>query len=710
VAEQNNHDNEKKYDASSFKMLEGVEPIRVNPHLTLDGSGMKAIFQLLREVTDNVIDESKEVKSRKIVGRVKLFPDGTVEISDNARGIPVGMTEYGLPAVYLAFERMNAGSKIKGFSSYARSVGANGIGLSAVNACSKRLDITVKRDGEVWHVAYEMGKRVEDLHKVGTCPKDESGTTVKFLFDDTVLHMKDEHRSYTYPYRLDDIKKHFADYVTFNKNVEFYLEWETPIDGHGEMEFTSAFTPEVLVSRGTNGKPLKYAYESTEIDCGAEFHFAVSLDHADRVQMAAINGSRVMRGQHVSAFEDRLVEFIVTIFRSRGYIQADLALDRDLILERISYIVMVNTDIKQYKGQVKDEFSAYDVGYDIRNQLNGKFDDVFESAELNTLVDDLREVYLMRLEEFRAMKRARENKKINYKKETVAKDLSKFYDCENGPKMKNQNSVWFLEGNSAAGTFSSSRNVNNMAYVELQGKPLNVNKRSDVESLEKNITFRLIDHVVRMDKFTKFIICTDGDTDGLHIQLLISLIFYKHFPEVIESGQLFICYAPLYRGHKGAETAYFLENEYEEALRTGYTIGAGDRFKGLGEMKAKDMIDSMINGGRFVRVSPQSFGKLEGMGMSAEHIILRLTSNDTSARKEILKHMAHEDLLDYYENQRAVKRQFDSKINPMYISSDGMPMTQDDIDLKYGNFEDDADVYVPGESSEEDVLETEEVS
>lgn len=667
----------KEHDVSKFKLLENAAAVRAKPHQYLGAKGMDAIFQQLREFIDNNVDLAKAVTYR-IYSQISFEADGFCTIVDNGWGIPVeDHPEYGVSGLYLAVEYLNAGTKM---GEDSITIGTHGVGMCAAMACCERFEVTVKRGGNIYFAAYEFGERVVDLQIIGNCEVTETGTSIRFKPDTTLLKMEDSYQKYDYPFRRDQIKKTLEDYSMFNKNIEFNVSWD---DGkvtekwHITPEQNSA---EALLRNLSPGTVYKFERISEEVGYEAMGFISFADGYSPTLKASSINGLRMISGGlHESALIDSVHKFFVNIFRARKLLKAEADLEKSLVENRLNYVIMIDTTKKEYAAQVKNVYTNIEVGSDLREYF-WKFLENLSDEDIESMVQSLNISYQTRLNEIIAARKAAEKKLPRQTYKEVVKEMSKMHHCSNDKSKRRYNSLWLVEGKSAGNTFMNARDAASVAFIEMRGKPANVNKRKNHDQIVRDSTYKLLVQSIKDNKYSKYVIATDGDTDGMHIRNLLLLMFMNYFPELVQAGMVYICLTPLATMSRGSkQMLVYSEEEMANVQKEGWSIVR--RYKGLGQMNADELEEVTMINPKFVLVSPESFGPLHSQTeRTQEDVIYDLTANKTHFRKQVMRDLIDPSLQNYYDNEGAIKRSIMSKVNPQLTDDRGVPLTQDEID------------------------------
>lgn len=716
------------YDANSFDALGELESIRVNVPMYAGSAGIDGIKKLLGEVLENAKDEAAPCHELYLQGlrkkpdvkiTVELLPDGSVIVEDDARGIPVDINEKtGVPAVYLAFQKKHAGGKLKSIrsSSYWGSIGVHGVGLTLVNACSKFVDVVIKRDGKVYHLRYEDGgSRRKDLEVIGECKEDETGTRIHFLYDDEVLKPVDDDLGVIdYPFIIEDVKQDIKDLVTFTDNLEVEFKWDTGdktgdiLEGvsqrglRGERFYQKKdFSVESLIKKYTGDyEVISYFEENIGEKYKIKVYYSFADSFSDTIKLSVVNGLKMVFGSSFQkAFEDEVFKFFEAVMDNLNRLKEGYDLTKNEVVNKLNYIIILDTDVRDFANQSKSSYSNDRITMILRDTFKKVLGQV-PVEEVNRVIESITFEYTEKIKQVEKYEKEQEKRLPRRNKRDIQAALSrKFKDCLNGRGLRHKNRVWFLEGDSAGNGFAVGRDARTEAYAMLRGKPLNVMRSSVVRIREGSRgkkervdyeQFVMIRSIVDMNKFNSYIICTDADVDGMHIRNLISYIFFKFFPEIILKGQLYIAEAPLYKMKKGEDIEYaFYEADRVLLEEEGYEVTR--RYKGLGEMEAGELYRVLTEYNRFVQVTLDDvrapldldLGDLEGeLGeVTPEDIVKYVGGKDSFLRREIVSEFMSEKLKRYLSREDKIRERFLTRVNPLYINDDGTSMTQDEIDM-----------------------------
>ena len=554
-----------------------------------------------QEVIDNSVDEAIAGHARQV--KVTLYEDNSLEVIDDGRGMPVDIhPEEGVPAIELLLCRLHAGGKFSN-KNYQFSGGLHGVGISVVNALSKRVEVTVNRDGQVYQIAFENGDKVEDLHVIGTCGRRNTGTKVRFWPDEKYF----DSPRFSVP-RLTHLLKAKAVLcpgleIIFKDKINSTEQRWCYQDGLKDylIESVSGYTllPEQPFTGSHTGETEAVEWALLWLPEGGELLTESYVNLIPTVQ----------GGTHVNGLRQGLLDAMREFCEFRNLLPRGLKLTADDIWERCAYVLSVKMQEPQFAGQTKERLSSRQsaafVSAIVKDAFSLWLNQNIQIAEL------LAEMVISS-----AQKRLRASKKVIRKKLTSGPALpGKLADCASQDLSRTE--LFLVEGDSAGGSAKQARDREYQAIMPLKGKILNTWEVSSDEVLGSQ-EIHDISVAIGIDpdsddlsqlRYGKICILADADSDGLHIATLLCALFVRHFRAMVEHGHIFVAMPPLYRIDLGKEVHYALDEEEKEGILDQLKRKKGkpnvQRFKGLGEMNPLQLRETTMdpNTRRLVQLS-----------------------------------------------------------------------------------------------------------
>lgn len=637
--------NANNYDASSIMVLEGLEAVRKRPGMYIGSVSTKGLNHLIYEIVDNSVDEHLAGFCDKIT--VTLEADGSATVSDNGRGIPVGMHEKGISAERLVFTTLHAGGKFDN-TAYKTSGGLHGVGSSVVNALSARLTVRVKTGGLIYEDRYERGNPVTPLEN-GLLPvvgkTRESGTSICFLPDDTIF---DKTR-----FKEDEVKSRLHETAYLNPNLTIVFEdkrkeqTETVI--YHEPEGIIGFIKDMNKAKDTIHDVIYFSGESENISVEVAFQY-VNEFH-ENVLGFCNNIYNSEGGTHLTGFKTIFTNVINTYARELNILkEKDANFTGADVRNGMTAVVSIKHPDPRFEGQTKTKLDNQDAAK-VVSKITGEEIVRFLDRNLETLKNIIG-----------CAEKAAKIRKTEEKARTNMLTKQKFSFDSNG-KLANCVSrepskceIFIVEGDSAGGSAKTARDRMFQAILPIRGKILNVEKAS-IDKILANAEIKTMinafgcgfsegygnDFDISKLRYDKIIIMADADVDGAHISTLLLTLFYRFMPELIFEGHVYIAMPPLYKAmpSKGKEEYLYDEKALERYRKTHKGPFTLQRYKGLGEMDAYQLWETTLN--PETRIMKQV--EIEDARMASEVTEL-LMGTDVPPRKAFIYEHAQDAELD----------------------------------------------------------------
>ncbi len=587
------------YDASSITVLEGLEAVRKRPGMYIGSVSTKGLNHLIYEIVDNSVDEHLAGFCDTIT--VILEADGSATVSDNGRGIPVGMHEKGVSAERLVFTTLHAGGKFD-HSAYKTSGGLHGVGSSVVNALSTRLTVRVKHKGLIYEDQYERGNPVVELVD-GLLPvvgkTKETGTTINFLPDDTIF---DKTR-----FKEDEVKSRLHETAYLNPKLTIVFEdrrKDAPeVVKFHEPEGIIGFIKDMNKSRETIHDVIYFSSESEGISVEAALQY-VNEFH-ENVLGFCNNIYNSEGGTHLTGFKTAFTNIINTYARELNILkEKDANFTGADVRNGMTAVISIKHPDPRFEGQTKTKLDNQDaakvVGKITSDELVRFFDRNLET--LKSIIGCAEKAAKIRKTEEKARTNMLTKQKFSFDSN------GKLANCE--CKDPSQCEIFIVEGDSAGGSAKTARNRMYQAILPIRGKILNVEKAS-IDKILANAEIKTMinafgcgfsegygnDFDIKKLRYNKIIIMEDADVDGAHISTLLLTLFYRFMPELIFEGHVYIAMPPLYKAmpSKGAEQYLYDDKALEKYRKTHKGPFTLQRYKGLGEMDAKQLWETTLD-------------------------------------------------------------------------------------------------------------------
>lgn len=585
-----------EYGADQIQILEGLEAVRKRPGMYIGSTSVRGLHHLVYEIVDNAVDEALAGHCDEI--RVSINKDHSVTVTDNGRGIPIGINKKaGIPAVEVVFTILHAGGKFGG-GGYKVSGGLHGVGASVVNALSTWLEVEIFNEGNIYKQRYERGSVCYPLKVVGQCDADKTGTQVTFLPDDSIFEET--------IFDFDTLKQRFREMAFLTRGLRIVLcddredeprEKAFHYEG-GIKEFVS------YLNRSKNGLYDKIIYCEGEKD---NVRVEVAMQHNDSYNdntYGFVNNITTPEGgTHIVGFRNALTKTFNEYARKNKLLKDNESnLSGDDIREGLTAIISVKIEDPQFEGQTKQKLG--------NSEARGAVDHIV-STQLELFLEQNPSVAKLTVEKSIMAQRAREaarKARDLTRRKSALDQLSlpgKLADCSD--KDPKNCEIYIVEGDSAGGSAKSARDRAIQAILPLRGKILNVEK-ARLDKIYANAEIKAMitafgtgihdDFDITKLRYHKIIIMTDADVDGAHISTLLLTFLYRFMPELIKQGYVYLAQPPLYKIEKNKKVWYaYSDQELNEILTEIGRDGNNkiQRYKGLGEMDSDQLWETTMD-------------------------------------------------------------------------------------------------------------------
>lgn len=576
------------YTAEAIEVLSGLEPVQRRPGMYTDTVRPNHLAQ---EVIDNSVDEVIAGFASQII--VTLHEDGSVEVEDNGRGMPVDLhPQLGLSGVEVIMTRLHAGGKFSD-KNYSFSGGLHGVGVSVVNALSERVDVTIKRNGIIYNMSFANGDKLQELNEAGITKKRDTGTIIRFwpnakYFDTTKLSVK----QLTHVLRAKAVLCPGLSMTFINKASNEQMHWcyEKGLADYLRQSLPSDYFPD---------EPFSGEFSSDEAT--VDWALAWSTTPNNGLSESYVNLIPTAQGgTHVNGLRAGLYDALAAFCELRNLLPRGVKLTADDLWEPCQYVLSVKMKEPQFAGQTKERLSSRQTASFVSNVIKDAF-----ALWLNHHRSQGEAIAAFAIE--RAQKRLRQAKQVARKRVSQGPALpGKLADCLQQDLQ--QAELFLVEGDSAGGSAKQARNKDFQAILPLRGKILN---SWEVESSEVLASQEIHDISVAIGvdpgsldlsglRYGKLCILADADSDGAHIATLLCALFLRHFKPLVKAGHVFVAMPPLYRIDAGKIVHYALDDEEKQKIVAQLTQTSKakinvQRFKGLGEMNPMQLRETTMD-------------------------------------------------------------------------------------------------------------------
>ena len=585
-----------EYGADEIQILEGLEAVRKRPGMYIGSTSSRGLHHLVYEIVDNAVDEALAGFCDTI--HVTINPDNSVTVTDNGRGIPVGINhKSGLPAVEVVFTVLHAGGKFGG-GGYKVSGGLHGVGASVVNALSVWLEVEICHEGKVYRQRYERGKVAKKLEVIGECEPGKTGTKVTFLPDGEIFE--------TTIFDYSILQQRFREMAFLTKGLKIVLRDERPQEPIEKTFHYEGGIKEFVEYLNRSTTPL---YEQI-IYCEGivnNVSVEVAMQHNDSYNENSYgfvnNITTPEGGTHIVGFRNALTKTFNDYARKNKLLKDNEPnLTGEDIREGLTAIISVKIEDPQFEGQTKQKLG--------NSEARGAVDNVV-SEQLQIFLEQNPQVAKVTVEKSVMAQRAREaaRKARDLTRRKSALDgmslPGKLADCSD--KNPENCEIYIVEGDSAGGSAKTARDRATQAILPLRGKILNVEK-ARLDRIYGNAEIKAMitafgtgiheDFDISKLRYHKIIIMTDADVDGAHISTLLLTFMYRFMPDLIKEGYLYLAQPPLYKLERNKKVWYaYSDEELDNILQE---VGRDNnnkiqRYKGLGEMDAEQLWDTTMD-------------------------------------------------------------------------------------------------------------------
>jgi DNA gyrase subunit B len=622
------------YQAKDITVLEGLEAVRRRPGMYIGSTGPRGLHHLIWEIVDNSVDEAMAGYCSKIV--VTLRGDGGVEVIDDGRGIPVDrMEKTKRSALTTILTTLHSGGKFEQ-GAYTVSGGLHGVGISVVNALSTRLEAEVRRDGNVYTQDFSVGKpKAKDPKKER--PIKKTGTTIRFWPDPDIF-------TETTEFEYDIVASRLRETAFLNRGLEITLVDERVEEERREETFHyKGGLVDFVNHLNSKRDPLHpHIVDISDQSEDAEIELAMQWTntYTESILTFANNINTHEGGTHEEGFRKALTKAINDFARAKNLLkEKDVNLTGEDVREGLTAVVSVRVKEPQFEGQTKTKLGNTEIRSYVEKALNRKLPEWLEkySPEARRIVDKC-------INAAKARDAARKARELTRRKSGLESGglPDKLADCSSREPAESE--LFIVEGKSAAGPAKSARDSETQAILPIRGKILNVEKARLAKALQNAEVQDIITAVgtgigdefdLSRTRYHKIVLLADADVDGAHIRTLLLTLLFRHLRPLIEAGYVYVAQPPLYRVKVGSQVHYLKDDPALIAFQKDHPKVKPTRFKGLGEMNARELWDTTMN--------PETRTLLQ-VGMAdaarAEEVFETLMGDDVPSRKSFIQQNA----------------------------------------------------------------------
>ncbi|HEU4318488.1 MAG TPA: DNA topoisomerase (ATP-hydrolyzing) subunit B [Acidimicrobiia bacterium] len=621
------------YKAKDITVLEGLEAVRRRPGMYIGSTGPRGLHHLIWEVVDNSVDEAMAGYCDKIV--VTLRADGGVEVEDDGRGIPVDkVAKTKMSALTTVLTTLHAGGKFEQ-GAYTVSGGLHGVGVSVVNALSTRLEAEVRRDGNVYTQEFRLGQPKAKEPKKER-PIKKTGTTIRFWPDPDIF-------TETTEFDFDIVASRLRETAFLNRGLHITLSDEREEEKRSEVFHYKGGLVDFVNHLNAKRDPLHaHIIDLEDVSEDAEVEVAMqwTTSYTESVLTFANNINTHEGGTHEEGFRTALTKAINDFARAKNLLKdKDVNLTGEDVREGLTAIVSVRVKDPQFEGQTKTKLGNTEIRSYVQKTLNRKLPEWLEkySPEARRIVEKC-------ISAAKAREAARKARELTRRKSGLESGglPDKLADCSS--RDPGESEIFIVEGKSAAGPAKSARNSETQAILPIRGKILNVEKARLAKALQNTEVQDIItamgtgigdDFDIEKARYHKVVLLADADVDGAHIRTLLLTLLFRHMRPLIDFGYVYVAQPPLYRVKVGSKVYYLKDEAALTEFRKEHPKVRPTRFKGLGEMNARELWDTTMNPETrtLLRVEMEDAAR-------AEEVFETLMGDDVASRKAFIQQNA----------------------------------------------------------------------
>ncbi|MFZ0015412.1 MAG: DNA topoisomerase (ATP-hydrolyzing) subunit B [Acidimicrobiia bacterium] len=621
------------YQAKDITVLEGLEAVRRRPGMYIGSTGPRGLHHLIWEVVDNSVDEAMAGYCDKIT--VTLRADGGVEVADDGRGIPVDrVTKTKKSALTTVLTTLHAGGKFEQ-GAYTVSGGLHGVGVSVVNALSTKLEAEVRRDGNLYTQEFAIGTpKTKDPKKVK--PMKKSGTTIRFWPDPEIFTESTE-------FDYETVASRLRETAFLNRGLHITLSDERGDEPQSDMFHYKGGLVDFVNHLNAKRDPLHaHIIDIGDVSEDAEVEVAMqwTSSYTESILTFANNINTHEGGTHEEGFRTALTKAINDFARSKNILkEKDNNLTGEDVREGLTAIISVRVKDPQFEGQTKTKLGNTEIRSYVQKTLNRKLPEWLErhSPEARRIVDKC-------INASKAREAARKARELTRRKSGLESGglPDKLADCSS--RDPGESEIFIVEGKSAAGPAKSARNSETQAILPIRGKILNVEKARLAKALQNTEVQDIItamgtgigdDFDIEKARYHKVVLLADADVDGAHIRTLLLTLLFRHMRPLIDFGYVYVAQPPLYRVKVGSKVHYLKDDAALNEFRKEHPKVKPTRFKGLGEMNARELWETTMNPETrtLLRVEMEDAAR-------AEEVFETLMGDDVPSRKSFIQQNA----------------------------------------------------------------------